>query len=124
MTGEGRFRRRLLALVGTLAVLLVAGLIAVASDPDRAAWVGGPGSLFGWAVPLTALFVIVAVTWLLLARESGDDDKGADIYVTCDSCGHSILKDWRLCPYCGARLAEWNPGGRPSSDGDPQRHRA
>jgi hypothetical protein len=111
MTGE-RYRKNLVSLVGVLAGLLAIGLfIVTVYDGGREA-VGGPGSLFGWGVPLVALFVIVAVTWFLLARDKPDDTDDEDLYVTCDSCGHSILREWRLCPYCGAQLREWNPGGR------------
>ena len=111
MTGE-KYRKRLVALVGVLVGLLAAGLLIVTLvDADRQV-VGGPGSLFGWAVPLVALFVIVAVTWLLLARDSRETSDDDALYVICGSCGHSILQEWRLCPYCGAQLADWNPGGR------------
>jgi hypothetical protein len=112
MMGE-KYRRRLVWLVGALAGLLTIGLAVLLFDDGDRAFIGGPGSLLGWTVPLVALFVIVAVTWLLLARDAGDGDGDDDkAYVACDACGHSILREWRLCPYCGTQLREWNPGGR------------
>jgi hypothetical protein len=110
MTGE-KYRKRLVLLVGALAGLLAIGLAVILLDGDDRAFIGGPGSLLGWTVPLVALFVIVAVTWWLLARDADDSDDDS-VYVNCDSCGHSILQEWRLCPYCGTQLREWNPGGR------------
>jgi uncharacterized membrane protein len=111
MTSE-KYRKNLVSLVGVLAGLLVIGLVIVTLADGGHRVVGGPGSLFGWAVPLVALFIIVAVTWFLLVRDSRDSTEDDDMYVTCASCGHSILAEWRLCPYCGAQRREWDPAGR------------
>lgn len=107
----GRFRKRLIllvsALVGVLALALVAvvfGLVDLVPDP-------GPASIFGWAVPLVALFVIIGVTWLLLARDSDEPVEDGELYAVCPSCGQSVLSDWRLCPYCGAQQRDWRTRG-------------
>lgn len=104
MAGERRDRRLLKVasgvLVGTLAIAIVAGVFEFAG-----AIPAGPRSSFGWAVPLVSLAVIVGVTALLFFREPDDADE-IGLYATCDSCGHTVLPEWRLCPYCGARLHE------------------
>jgi hypothetical protein len=115
MTGK-RYRKHLASPVGALTGLLAVVLLIVTLD-GPGEFVPGAGSLFGWGVPLVALFVIAAVTWLLLARDGDDDAEGEDLYLTCDSCGHSVLREWRLCPYCGAQLREWSPGERTFGQG-------
>lgn len=120
MAGKRRDRRLLKVasgvLVGTLAVVIVAGVFEVAS-----AIPAGPRSPFGWAVPLVSLAVIVGVTALLFFRESDDIDE-VGLYTTCDSCGHTVLPEWRLCPYCGARLHESSAEAEqePSAEEDPR----
>lgn len=54
--------------------------------------------------PLVLLFVIVAITWFLIVHDSNTSDDDNSRYVSCWSCGHSIMSEWRLCPYCGAEL--------------------
>jgi hypothetical protein len=111
MTGE-KYRKQLVRLVGVLASLLVGGLLFVTLLDSGHQIVGGPGSMLGWALPLVALFIIIAVTWLLLAREAREKRDDAEFYELCDSCGHSVLREWRMCPYCGTQRRDWNPGGR------------
>ena len=112
MTGEGRYRKQLVSFIGVLAGVLALGLLFVTVSEDGRRMIGGPGTMFGWALPLVSLFVIVAVTWLLLARDSRDVDSDDPHYVTCEACGQSILEDWRLCPYCGAQVREWRSSGQ------------
>jgi len=111
MTGESRDRTLLIRFIGALAGVLVAGLVFVTVSADLRRTVGGPGSIFGWAIPLVALFVIVAVTWLLLARDTYRPEDDETVYVNCETCGHSVLREWRLCPYCGAQLQEAQAAG-------------
>jgi hypothetical protein len=111
MSADPTHRRRLTSLIGVLAGVLAVALLALTLGAGGARGPQGPGSLFGWAVPLVSLFVIVAVTWLLLARDGNEPDVDDDLYVPCEACGHAILPEWRLCPYCGSQLRAWNPGG-------------
>lgn len=106
---EGHYRRRLISFVSLVAGALAIGLLFVTVAPAGRALIGGPGSLLGWAVPLVSLFVIVAITWFLIVRDSHDAPDDIAQYVSCWSCGHSIHSEWRLCPYCGAELRAWTP---------------
>ena len=75
-------------------------------------------SAVGWALPLLCLVVILGVSWALLAQAGGADDReDASLYIPCESCGRAIFRDWRLCPYCGARISA-GAGGE-SSVTDP-----
>lgn len=111
MSADVRHRKRLISLIGALAGLLAALMLVFTLGAGGLHGTGGPGSLFGWAVPLVSLFVIVAVTWLLLARDSRESDVDEDLYVPCAACGHAIMPEWRLCPYCGSQVRAWDPGG-------------
>lgn len=112
---EGHYRKRLISFVGALAGVLAFGLLFVTVFPAGRELIGGPGSVLGWAVPLGALFTIAAVTWLLILNDSNDGHEAAH-YVACWSCGHSIMSEWRLCPFCGAELRAWTPGRGESLD--------
>ena len=106
---DGHYRKRLISFVGLLAGALAIGFLVVTLAPAGRALIGGPGSMLGWALPLVSLFVIVAITWFLIARDSRDTPDDVARYVSCWSCGHSIQSEWRLCPYCGAELRAWSP---------------
>jgi zinc ribbon protein len=113
---EGHYRKRLFAIVGVLAAALAGGLLFVTFSSAGREMIGGPGSIMGWAVPLVTLFTITAITWLLIMSDARPDDDEAR-YVSCWSCGHSIMTEWRLCPYCGAELRAWTaPSGSESLD--------
>jgi hypothetical protein len=61
---------------------------------------------FGWLVALAALAAISGVAWLLLHSQPSDEGPGArPVSVRCAECGEQIRGDWRLCPYCGARVS-------------------
>jgi len=105
---EGHYRKRLMTVVGVLSGALAVGLLVVTLAPGGLALVGGPTSILGWIIPLVSLFVIVAITWLVIARDfRQNSDEGAH-YVSCWSCGHSVQREWRLCPYCGAEFRTWS----------------
>jgi hypothetical protein len=112
---DGHYRKRLILFVGALAGVLVLGLLFVTVSPAGREMIGGPGSVLGWAVPLGGLFTIAAVTWLLILTDSNDDQQAVR-YVSCWSCGHSVMGEWRLCPFCGAELRAWTPSREESLD--------
>ena len=56
-------------------------------------------------IPLLLLLAIAGVTWFLLARDTQPDADPVP-YVECSTCGRSILREWRLCPYCGSRISQ------------------
>lgn len=106
--GVGRFRKRLIVLVGALVIALAAGLLAVVFGFVNVVPDPSPSSMLGWAIPLVALFIVIGVTWLLLAGEADGPPESGPVYSACPSCGQSVLSEWRLCPYCGARQREWH----------------
>jgi len=82
-----------LLIASTLLLNADGGLFRVAVD-----------SPLGWAFPLGSLLAIIGGTWLLLSRTPKDPGSDESLYAPCGNCGRSILRDWRLCPYCGAML--------------------
>jgi hypothetical protein len=105
---DRHYKKRLISIVSVLGAVLAAGLLFVTFSSVGRDLIGGPGSIMGWAVPLAGLFIIAAITWLLIIGDSHKQDDQAG-YVPCWSCGHSVMHDWRLCPYCGAELRAWSP---------------
>ena len=101
---SGRGRRHLISTVGGVAAMLLVGLTLVMLWPGAFAALGGPTSFLGWAVPLTLLFLVVAITWFVIATDSKDLSDESAHYVECWSCGHSIQTEWRMCPFCGAEM--------------------
>jgi hypothetical protein len=106
---DGHYRKRLTSFVGLVAGVLAVGLLVVTIAPSGRDFIGGPGSMMGWAVPLVALFVIIAITWFLIVRDSRSGPDDVAQRVTCWSCAHVVQSEWRLCPYCGAELRAWAP---------------
>jgi hypothetical protein len=62
-----------------------------------------PGIALG--IPVVVLVMIGVVTWLLLTG-TGEHDEEGEAYVDCGTCSRSILREWRLCPYCGSRVEQ------------------
>ncbi len=64
----------------------------------------------GWGPPLLAGGAVGVIAWLLLSgvNDRGIDDAGPAL-TRCTLCGAEVLKDWRLCPYCGGS-SEREPG--------------
>jgi hypothetical protein len=112
---DGHYRKRLISFVSVLGAVLAAGLLFVTFSPSGREIIGGPGSIMGWALPVAGLFTIAAITWLLLMGDKRVDDDPAR-YEACWSCGHSIMSEWRLCPYCGSELRAWTAAGGESLD--------
>jgi len=97
-----------LAALGVLGVISLL-LAAFALLGPAGVMVGATPALpVSWIVPLGSVFVIVGVTWLLLSQAPSVDGRETAPYdsVTCPSCGRLVMVDWRLCPYCGAMMAE------------------
>jgi hypothetical protein len=104
MQGRSDIRQFVLTILGAAAgIVLLLGFFLLAYNAQS---LGGAtaASPFGWTVPLASLFVIVGVTWLLLSQTPKDPGTGPWLYAPCPSCGRSVMRDWRLCPYCGEVL--------------------
>jgi hypothetical protein len=97
-----------LAALGALGVIGLALAAFALLGPVGVLAGATPALPISWIVPLGSLFVIVGVTWLLLSQASALDGRDTAPYdsVTCPSCGRLVMVDWRLCPYCGAMMAE------------------
>jgi len=55
----------------------------------------------GWTIPLIAGGLVGLASWILLTEREGEDS-GRELRSTaCEVCGHRVLDEWRLCPYCG-----------------------
>jgi hypothetical protein len=116
MQGRTSIRQVVLATLGACAgVAVIVGLIVVLSGSGTD---GGPASGVGWTIPIASVFVIIGVTWLLLSQSPRDHAGESDLYAPCPTCGHSVLRDWRLCPYCGAMLDRPDAAG---TSGTPER---
>ena len=63
----------------------------------------GLGSDVALLIPAATLVMIIAVAWLLLTK-AAEHEQSPDLYVECGSCNRTILREWRLCPYCGSRV--------------------
>ena len=100
--GETHGRRRFVAVVAIASALLVLAWLVAAFDTGGSSDPVSASSALVLAVPVVVLLVIGGLTWFLLTRDV-EADGDAESYVECPSCGRSILREWRLCPYCGAR---------------------
>ena len=100
--GETHGRRRFVAVVAIASALLVLAWLVAAFDTSGSSDPVSASSALVLAVPVVVLLVIAGLTWFLLTRDV-EADGDAESYVECPSCGRSILREWRLCPYCGAR---------------------
>lgn len=99
--------------VALLLALLVAGVAFVYVTEGTLGIAFGPRTLFGWAIPLGVLFVVIAISWFLLAQDHHESrDARSASYVNCASCGQAILREWRMCPYCGTRVSNPEAAGR------------
>lgn len=97
-------RHIVLATLGGIAgvVILSAGLLVLSGQAGDGN--ASPAVSVGWAAPLVSLLVILAATALLLSRASSRPPADPPVSVPCGNCGRQVLRDWRLCPYCGAML--------------------
>jgi hypothetical protein len=100
-------RGRAIAIAGTVSALAALAWLVGAYDTggQAVASPGGSPAPVAYVVPVIVLLSALGAAWYFLtrvARESSFDDAPR---VDCDSCGRTILREWRLCPYCGARVA-------------------
>jgi hypothetical protein len=103
MQGRTDNRQVVLAILGGAAgVALLSASVILMNGKEGTP--GGSALPWTWSVPLASLFVIVGVTWLLLSQKPREPSAGARLYVSCPSCARSVMRDWRLCPYCGEVL--------------------
>jgi len=93
-------------------MLAIAALIFVASlvartGPSQRISLGG----FAWVIPVVAGVTVGLLGWLLLsdARRSEFDTRRASEEQGCPSCGRRVMRNWRLCPYCGSFIESEEP---------------
>lgn len=89
-----------LVLGGGILGLVVASLVTRASI--------GPETVetLGWTFPLLFAGIAGGVAWLALFRGEDETPEPPLTAARCASCGGALVEDWRLCPYCGARIDE------------------
>ena len=78
------------ALLGLLAFWLAS---RITGHPSAA-------TAIGWMTTLAAVSV-GAILWYVLARDDAEDPRSSTDGARCKNCGHAVVDDWRLCPYCG-----------------------
>lgn len=108
--GEAMNRAALLRLAaaftgGVAVVVVLAALVRMGAADGartRALTVGA-----GWAVPIVAGATVGILSWLLLGGDYAPEttDSGLST-VDCPACGTELLREWRLCPYCGLKSDE------------------
>jgi hypothetical protein len=103
-----KYRALLKWMIGLFLSALVAGVVYAYLNRQTMGDTLGTAALLGWVVPLGVLFVIVAVSWFLLAQDR-PEQAAESVYVICPVCGKAILRDWRMCPYCGERAGRAEP---------------
>ena len=68
----------------------------------------------GWTIPLLAGGLVGLASWILLSDRASDDPKRELHARACGVCGHQVLDEWRLCPYCGTLTEQALRMPRPS----------
>ena len=104
----------MVAMLVVIVPVSIAGTVALLSGESQLARTGLLGSS-AWVSPLVAMTVLGGAMLVLLVqprstRRGGDT---TDV-VPCASCGRDLLGEWRMCPYCGERVARktaGSPGG-------------
>lgn len=61
---------------------------------------------FGWAIPIVACGVGVALGWALLRPAGRSHDATPTVQCRCPQCNGPVQGTWRLCPHCGAIIAD------------------
>jgi hypothetical protein len=101
-----RFVATLVVVTGAVALSAAVALVAVTRAPGN----GGLGPL-AWLLPLATVVVACGIALMLSAGAGGRpvDDRAGSRLRDCPACGREVGGEWRLCPWCGDRLAT---GGR------------
>jgi hypothetical protein len=105
---------------GTVAAAVVFGVVTLVNSryiaPHGRVLCSGV-SRFGWALPVLILAVTGVLAAVLIAqpgwRRSGGDLTGRQ-HKACPRCKERVLRDWLLCPFCGAQLEDF-PHQEPES---------
>ncbi|MBN1193529.1 MAG: hypothetical protein JXA36_07580 [Coriobacteriia bacterium] len=89
--------------VCAIALATVGEIVCLVTDCSILGYTGsGP---VGWVATLVVVFAIAGVGWVLLGQRRANRGDSASLQRTrCTVCGHEILGQWRMCPYCGAML--------------------
>lgn len=96
--------RRLAAVVAAIAGLGTLAWLTGFIDPDPASFtIAGMSSDMAVVVPSAAFIMVVTVAGLMLVKRT-PHDRPDEPYVACGTCSRSILREWRLCPYCGSHV--------------------
>jgi hypothetical protein len=103
------------ALGVTAGVALVCGALMLPGTDTATGQASMVSTSLGWVVPLVSLLVIVAMTMMLLSRDSKRPPLDPPASVPCPHCGRSVLSDWRLCPYCGTMIDRAAGVGEPGA---------
>lgn len=106
--GDRNGRIGLVAIIGTVFGMATFFWVVSLLGRDGPAGASTPTPDLLVAIPVLVMLVAGAAGWFLLTRKVVDGTE-PDPYVECASCGGPILKEWRLCPYCGAQLERPSP---------------
>jgi uncharacterized membrane protein len=90
--------------LGLLAVVVVVALVLLVNADSGFAGCTGTAQ-FGWIAPLLAASIIAALAWALLSQDHSVGQGDSHIpTVECPECGRMVMREWRMCPYCGEVL--------------------
>jgi uncharacterized membrane protein len=61
------------------------------------------GTFLMWLIPLSTLVLLVlGIAWVAQSLGGKDDSRKAS--GVCRICSHRVQPDWKICPYCAAKL--------------------
>lgn len=107
-----RLRRIVATTVGVFGTAMLLLLALLVGNADRG--LSASTSAIGWTVPILSGVLIGGVAWVLLLRGPNHfDDSPPPDTVPCASCGRIVMRDWKLCPYCGSNKEDAAGTGEP-----------
>jgi ribosomal protein L32 len=98
---SGVLRAISIAIAAAIAVSL---LVVAAGQPWFQERCGAAGLSSGGAAVAVAVVALVAGTAAATRGGSRSGEKRRPGLRECPSCGQAVLRDWRMCPYCGASI--------------------
>jgi hypothetical protein len=107
--------KRVLVFAAGMALALALGIAALQLGDARVAALIGPEAI-EWVVPLTAGAVVGLAAWMLLDGSTPSPPDSLHAETECPACGRAVLRDWRLCPHCGAFIVAEDEGTPASPD--------